>query len=323
MARLTAALLLSTVASLGVMVGCAAPASEDDDASVAQEIARRATTTELRDGRLVLKMRSPAFVSSCGKGAGCEDVDHDGLVDAWEDALLDRLRPRMALHPEEPLIADPDGRFGYVARVFRPSDAASDVVRVIIVTGFSYDPGVLVLGKLPLSAHDGDSERVAVELTLRDGGREAIMNRAYFAVHEHTLNDQSRLYATSELARELTMGKDPSGQPRWVVFPSKGKHPEFANAKTCADTSLRGTGIFREKCAASDAESHPVLAPIVNAGEPEHHRVDDLGVVGFPDDEAWVEQKFCGGFRARPRLGGCAESVAEKLLDDPFAQKAR
>lgn len=328
MARLPLAPLLSAVATVGALAGCAAPTDGDGDgddaASAAQDISRReTTTTELRDGRLVLRMQSPALVSSCRKGARCEDVDHDGLVDAWEDALLDRLRPRMALHPEEPLLDDPDGRFGYVARVFRPEGGPSDVVRVIIVTGFSYDPGVLLLGKFPLSAHDGDSERVAVELTLRDGGREAVMNRAYFAVHEHTLNDQSRLYATGELARELTMGKDESGQPRWVVFPSKGKHPEFANADACNDTSLRGTGLFREKCAESDAKSRPMLAPIVNAGEPDHHRVDDLAVVGFPGDEAWALQKFCGGFRASPRLGGCAESVAEKLHDDPFAPKKR
>lgn len=305
----TALVLVSALAA------CAAPAG-DDEAFTQQEVSTRAATA-LRDGALVVRASVPAWTESC---ASCADVDHDGLVDAWEDALLDRLRPRMALHPDEPLIGDPDGRFGYVARVFRPEGGPRDVVRVIVVTGFSFDPGVLLFGKIPLSAHDGDSERVAIELSVRGDGREAVLRRAYFAAHEHTPNDHSRVYSETEVKHELTYGKDPNGQPRWVVFPSRAKHPVFPNAEVCAETSLKGTGLFRERCAKSEAEGHPVLPPIVNAGEPEHHRVDDLAAVGFPGDEAWVEQRFCGGFRAKPRLGGgCAESIAEKLLDDPFA----
>lgn len=310
---------LTALTSLVALAGCAV-SSSDDAASIAQDVSRRdATTTRLRDGKLVVTMRRPAFVSSCTKTERCDDADHDGLVDDWEDALLDRLRPRMALHPEEPLLEDPEGRFGYVARVFRPENGPSDVVRVILVTGFSYDPGVLLFGKIPMSAHDGDSERVAVELKLTGNGREATLNRAYFAVHEHTINDQSRLYAADELDRELTLGRDAGGEPRWVVFPSKGKHPEFANPAACAATSLHGTGLFREHCAASEAEGHALLPPVVNAGEPAHHRADDLAIVGFAGDDAWAEQKFCGGFREQPRLGACAESVASKLHDDPFA----
>lgn len=309
--------------ALGALTACAAPSSDDGAESAANDLSTYEATTSLRDARLVVRTNGTAFVSACEANAACADVDGDGLVDAWEDAVLDRLRPRMALHPDEPLLSDPDGRFGYVARVFRPKNGPANVVRVIIVTGFSFDPGVLVLGRYRVSAHDGDSERVAVELTLKDGGREATMTRAYFAVHEHTANDQSRHYEERELADALTFGQDANRQPRWVVFPSYGKHPEFARPDVCNQTSLRGTGLFRERCAESEAKSHPVLPPVANAGEPDRHRIDDLAVVGFPGDEAWVEQKFCGGFRARPRLGGCAESIAEKLVDDPFAAGAR
>lgn len=303
-----------------VVAACAAPA-EDDDAQAEQGVVSSGTTTVLRDGALVVRTDVPAWADAC---ASCADVDRDGLSDRWEDALLDRLRPRMALHPEEPLVTDPDGRFGYVARVFRPEGAPRGIVRAIIVTGFSLEPGVLLFGKIPVSAHDGDSERVAVELSLRDDGREATVTRVYFAVHEHTPNDHSRVYSEAETRRVLTWGEDASGQPRWVVFPSRAKHPQFPNPEACEATSLRGTGLFREHCATSEATSHPVLPAIVNAGEPSAHRIDDLAIVGFPGDEAWVAQKFCGGFRERPRLGGgCAESIAEKLLDDPFAKSAR
>lgn len=307
------------LAFLGALAACAAPADEDGDA-ITDQIVAGGTTTSLRDGTLVVRTSVPAWTEAC---PSCADVDHDGLVDAWEDALLDRVRPRMALHPDEPLIGDPDGRFGYIARVFRPEGGPRDRVRVIVVTGFSLDPGVLLFGKIPVSAHDGDSERVAIELSVRGDGREAVLRRAYFAVHEHTPNDHSRVYSEADTRRELTWGSDANGQPRWVVFPSRAKHPQFPNPAACEKTSLKGTGLFREHCAKSEAESHPVLPPIVNAGEPSFHRVDDLAAVGFPGDEAWAEQKFCGGFRAKPRLGGCAESIAEKLLDDPFAESAK
>lgn len=295
----------------GASSACTAPEDDDAVATSEQRSAVR-TTTSLRDGLLVLRTSIPA---SC---AACTDEDGDGLADDWEDALLERLRPRMALHRDEPLVGDPDGRFGYVARVFRPADAAPDIVRAIIVTGFSLDPGVRILGR-SVSAHDGDSERIAVELALSAGGREATVVRAYFAAHEHTMNDHSRVYGTSELRAAATFGDDARGEPRWVVFPSLAKHPVFPNPAACAATSLKGTGLFRERCAASEAESHRVLPAIVNAGEPSGHRATDLASIGFPGDDAWADQRFCGGFRDAPRLGGgCAESIAEKLEDDPF-----
>ncbi len=58
-----------------------------------------------------------------------------------------------------------------------------------------------------------------------------------------------------------------------------------------------------------------VSPPVVNAGEPDAPRLTDLAVIGFLDEDAWLDQEFCGG---QGRQQGCSDSVRNKLVKDPF-----
>ncbi|MCB9751059.1 MAG: hypothetical protein H6713_13805 [Myxococcales bacterium] len=51
-----------------------------------------------------------------------------------------------------------------------------------------------------------------------------------------------------------------------------------------------------------------------NAGEQRSPRLTALDELGFPGEDAWADQPFCGGLGGRT----CASSVREKLLLDPF-----
>lgn len=61
-------------------------------------------------------------------------------------------------------------------------------------------------------------------------------------------------------------------------------------------------------------EEYDLLPPFVNAGEEAHPLVSDLTMIGFPGDDAWAAQDFCGGLGG----SGCSAPVREKLLVDPF-----
>lgn len=300
---------------------CALPACQaavEDVSETSADLTRRETYATLDEGQLVIHAPEPA---ACAEPS-CLDADGDSLSDAWEDAILERVRPRLVLDPEEPVLLDPTGAFGLVGRVYRPEGAPPNIVRVLIVVGFSYDDGVTVAG-LSLTGHDGDSERVGLELELWNGGREAVVRRAFFSAHEGMPNNHSHLYEEDQIGTALTWGQDPDEQPRWLVFPSRAKHAEFADPVTCEEASLWGTTLFSESCGDTEGETTGVIVdpPLVNAGEREHPRVTDLAVVNFPGEVAWDGSSFCGGRRPLPsseRRLFCGGAIAKKLTNDPF-----
>lgn len=297
------------VLSLGVALaaGCAAP-GDDVSTDVNELGAAGSARAALVDGALTVTMPGAA---SC---ASCTDADGDGLADSWESMLLERVRPRIVFHPDDPMVNDPAGNVGLVARVFPVSPT---VVRVIFVVAFAFDDGVQVLG-FSVTGHDGDGERVALELGLEDGGRRATLRRAYFSAHEGMPNEQSRTVSEGEVRSMLRYGRDGDGQPRWLVFPSEGKHAEFPSYAVCSDTSLWGTGWFSEKCGEDEERGRAIDPRFVNAGEKDGQLVDDLSAVGYPREHAWDGSRFCGGLRDAPRHGVCGRPMDAKLLTDPF-----
>ena len=52
----------------------------------------------------------------------------------------------------------------------------------------------------------------------------------------------------------------------------------------------------------------------LQVGEQRSPRLTALDELGFPGEDAWADQPFCGGLGGRT----CASSVREKLLLDPF-----
>ena len=106
-----------------------------------------------------------------------------------------------------------------------------------------------------------------------------------------------------------------TAEPRWVVFPSADKHATYATVEICEGISP--VPCLDEDCGPDDV-ADPALFDVLplsfNAGELAAPRLTDLTPAGFPGDDAWAEQDFCGGLGGT----GCSSSVRSKLLVDPF-----
>ena len=263
------------------------------------------------DGRLGIHANLSPSIEDCDSGtvdAPCEDLDEDGLVDAWEDGVLQLLHPIRRMDEEESLFDDAEAVIADVGRV----SPGGPGYLVYIMLGYSRD-----YGSCGITSHNGDSERVALQLEPwpEEGPGGLLVHAAYTAAHEGSVNDHGRVFTGSEVA-DLVMDDDPqTGDPRWVVFPSENKHATYATVDICEGISV--VPCFDEDCApdgVTDPEAYDLLPSVHNAGELDARRLDDLGDLGFPGDSAWADQDFCGG------LGGsdCSSSVRSKLLEDPF-----
>ncbi len=262
---------------------------------------------------LILRVNLPIDVADCVTLAGdppCADLDGDGIVDVWEDAALDRLRPIQRFDEDETLVNDdPTAVLADVGRVA----PEGDFVHVFIMLGYSKDYGSCG----GFTGHNGDSERVALELERLEGegAGDVRVRQAYTAAHEGTSNDHSQIFTGPDLAT-LVHDIDPSsGEPRWVVFPSSDKHGTYATIDICEGVS--SIPCLDEDCGPDDVGNPAMydrLPPYVNAGEEAMPLVTDLTAIGFPGDDAWAVQDFCGGLGG----SGCSDDVRNKLLPSPF-----
>jgi hypothetical protein len=265
------------------------------------------------DGNEVLSLETnlPRLFEACTAiaGAPCEDADGDGLTDAWEDLVLLRMRPFVRLDEAEQLVGDDGFVLGVVGRV----TPVGDRLHVYMMLGYEYDFGSCG----GITSHNGDSERVALELTpIPDSAGDVQVSQAYTAAHENTVTDHSMLFATAELGT-LTHETDPVfGEPRWVVFASADKHATYATAAICEGISP-GVPCADEDCAPDNVANvtpYTRLFPDLTAGGPEMPMATDLAAVGFAGEDAWADQDFCGGLGG----SGCSASVREKLTTNPF-----
>lgn len=264
---------------------------------------------------LALTTNLPALVADCLSepfaDTPCADLDQDGLADAWEQLVIDRYRPLLRFDEQESLLDDATAVTADVARVALVSPSPLRV-RVFIMLGYSKD-----YGSCGFTAHHGDSERVAIDLAAPENAAPGDVTTLamYTAAHEGTANDHGKIFDGAALA-QLVFAADPATtEPRWVVFPSQDKHGTYATIAICEDISV--VPCLDEDCApdgVADPATFDRLPPFVNAGEEAHPLVSDLTAIGFPGDDAWSNDDFCGG------LGGatCSAPVREKLLVDPF-----
>lgn len=262
-----------------------------------------APDAELDDGRLAFQTERPATVAACPASSTCEDGDEDGLVDAWEQEILERFRPLVRLHPRDRALRDPESVIAHVARVQKLDDSPLRV-RLYVTILYTRD-----YGNCGFHKHPGDTERVVLELDELDDGS-LILSRLYLAAHEFSILDHSRRLETDEL-NQVAYAEDEDGVLRWVVYSAKNKHASYVDDRFCERGALP---CLEDDCANYDAGSL-LLAPVVNAGEPDAPLVESLEDLGYPGEEAWVEQPFCGGLG---RLDACPGSVRGKLTIDPF-----
>jgi len=261
------------------------------------------------DGALLeIDSNLPADISDClaipETGAPCADEDADDLVDAWEELVLQAVRPVLRMDEDEPFVTDEGGVLVQLGRV-SPWDA--DTIWVPIVVAWSRD-----YGRCGLSDHNGDSERVVLlgERTI-SGLR---ITAAYTAAHEGEITDQGRIWEGDDLAELQVESWD--GILRWVVFPSEGKHATFGTVAACE--SAHFLPCLEEDCA-PDGVSEPAdydhLPEVANMGEPDHPFFAELSAMGLPGEEPWSDQRFCGGL---DRDDPCSSPLSEKLTRFPF-----
>lgn len=261
-------------------------------------------------GGLKLTTNLPMYFSDCENlrvsELNCSDDDQDGLTDVWEDLVIEHFRPMLWMDEDEPFSTDPNGVFAQIARIA----PTNEWVDLFIVLGWSED-----YGRCGISAHPGDSERVALRLVPDVETGSVSFYSVYTAAHEGEITDAGRIWSEAELT-ELDFIADPqSNLPRWIVYPSEGKHATYATIAHCESVSV--IPCLEEDCGPDntpDPNELLLFGPVINAGEEDYPRHDDLSVVGFPTESIWGEQDFCGG------LGGqnCSSPIREKLRDNPF-----
>ncbi|MBN2359841.1 MAG: hypothetical protein JXR83_10335 [Deltaproteobacteria bacterium] len=271
-----------------------------------------AATSLAADGRLALSSNVPARTDGCPESLGevCADADGDDLVDAWEEMALELLRPRLRLDEGEDLLGDPAAVVAAIGHIY-PTSLAPLEVRALIVIGYSRDYGSC----LGISAHNGDTERVALRLVALTAPGDVVVSAAFTAAHDGAPLDHNRLLAGDEL-QEMEFVDGESG-PRWLVYASEDKHASYVSVADCEFSDIP---CFDEDCSpdgVADPSAFELLPPVVNAGEPAAPLVEDLAALGFAGEDAWLDQPFCGG---RTRGGICAGSVRKKLTTDPFAE---
>jgi hypothetical protein len=274
-------------------------------------------STELNvQNGLVLHTNLPAKTQDClsvqAAQVPCTDNDQDGLTDAWEALVLERFHPIRRLDEDESLVTDASAVLGDVGRV-KLAEGNPFRAHVMIMLGYSKDYGSCG----GFTSHNGDSERVALNLEQVAGTLGDVqMVQVFTTGHEGTSNDQSRIFEVQEFGQLVFSTAFDNGQPRWVVFPSADKHATYATISQCEGVSF--IPCLDEDCGPNGVANPALfdrLPLVVNAGEEAHQLVNDLSVIGFSGDDAWLEQEFCGGL---DRNDGCSSAAREKLLNDPF-----
>jgi hypothetical protein len=249
--------------------------------------------------------------------AACADDDGDDLVDRWEDLLLDRLRPLVRFHRDEPLFRDQDRKpkaadVVAVGRVTPARDQAGHV-RAFVLLVYHRD-----YGRCSVAGHLGDVERVVIDLEKTD--EQLAVVGVYTAAHEYTPLDGSRAYEREQLPQLEFVEDRVTGEPRLVVYASAGKHATYVTRAACG--AHGAVPCQKEACPDDVRIDRSLLFPIFNAGEPGRPRraAPEPRLAAF---DPWSPTAFCGFLPAWAMDNTrCAPAVPEKLRRDPFAGHA-
>ncbi len=299
--------MVDAAATIDMAPGDATASIDSDGADVSDVGPLEMYGTSVVGGRLVLTTDLTAEVDDCMPSEVCDDVDGDGLSDAWEQLILESYRPIIVFDETETLLGDPDAVVLHVGRVV-PVGRRPLVAQMYLTILYDRDYGSCG----SFSSHNGDSERVVVTVSETPTGVQ--MDRVYTAAHEGTITDASMRFLTADLG-ELEYDDTVIGEARWVAYSSEDKHATYATKLICESTSRLPCVV--ESCGPtfSPGVETSRLLDVYNAGEPDAPMIDDLTAIGFPGEFAWVDQDFCGGLT---RGSGCPGSVRGKLTTDPF-----
>ncbi len=228
--------------------------------------------------------------------AAIVDNDMDGLDDAYEQKLANDYMPFISLAPDDGCTRD-----GLLVRV-RPHPADPTKIFILYDHLFESDCG--------LTGHIGDDEvfGVAVDPSIpAPGGILAIKA----ASHQNTPCERVTQCTTCSNDSRSACDMAPIGGVMYpVVYASKDKHGQYATKGSC------GFGTCFDSCTLNTTADHP---PVVNAGEPAHHLVDNLTTQGFiTTANGWTKPEL---MNFNPWIGGKfggAGDVSMDLVDATF-----
>jgi hypothetical protein len=223
------------------------------------------------------------------------DDDGDGLDDAYELQIAIDYMPYLSLDPNDGCSLD-----GMLVRV-RPHPA--DATKILIV----YDH--LLEHDCGLNGHIGDDEVFGVAIDPKMPTPAGIL--AISAVsHQGTPCERDTKCATCSGDSRGACDRATDGYP--VVYSSKAKHGNYATLASCSPLAT-----CFDSCTLA---AQPTRPPVVNAGEPAHHLVDDLTTQGFiTAANGWTESTLMHFDPWTPTADfGGAGNIASDLQDPAF-----
>ena len=240
-----------------------------------------------------------AFVPPVPDASALVDVDLDGLDDNDEMTWARGYRPFIS-------VADADGcgLGGFVLRVFPHPDDPT-LVAIIYDHLFETDCG--------LGGHTGDNEVFGATIDPTrpaPGGLIALVA----ASHQNTICERDSACGTCPGLTACDV-VSVAGVDVPVVYNSKDKHGTYATLASCDPLAT-----CFDACSLATTSDDP---PMVNAGEPTMHMIDDLTAQGFiTDANGWTKPEVFDYDPWGDLEFGSAGKVAEDLIDATFVAAA-
>lgn len=257
-------------------------------------------------GRVIVSSR-PFMVAKDAVG-GATDPDGDGVLQAFEEAALRRLNPRIQIDEDENWFRNrsTDKVMQFARVTAYPSRQVPRYLLLYFATTWSRDYGRDTLGidlydEYVAQRHNGDVERVieAWEIV----GEQAAELRWVFTSAHFGPTYHSGVWAAR--GRSCNYGKVVAGSDQTIcatlqfddgrvkLQASESKHAFYPTVGACEDVRLvvnaMGTGVG-EDCGGGRTFTFAVY----NAGEPDAPLLDDIGSL-FAGERIWSSAEFCGG----------------------------
>ena len=248
---------------------------------------------------LVLLLAIAATVGVSIGAAQADDGDGDGLDDGLEDTVAANFFPYVWFDSGEDCTAPATeaGPGTALARV-RPHPGDPAKIAITYVVLYAKDCGDWFGG-----GHNGDVEPFTLTLAPNPACQYGFGAYALKTIaHEGTAFEH---VDQSLLGDACDWGKVAGGSPEVSrVYSAENKHGNYASLGTCEDGALGN-----DHC----SETTLLDFTVVNAGEDNARRVDELSAYQFPGEYAWTAQPFSGSLGGG---GGDAGTIRDKLLDD-------
>jgi len=287
------------------------PEPEPPPALLSPELRLIRSSTEALEITTNLPARVIFCDASLFDGLSCDDADEDGLVDQWEDELLEALKPTLRFHPDEQLLRESNTTMLQLGRVsVRTLTPLSLDIRV--VTALSQVRAACLWENNP-----GDLELTYIQVSELEPGRLAL-DRMIFSEHSSDFDNWFDTVTTAQIPNLTTVTEAGSGLLRWIAYSFKGKHTLFQSPERCQ--SIISISACRRYCPSDVSQAttqFDLSLEILNAGEPSRARVTDLAPYGFAGEQVWSDERFCGGDEGARDSRCFRKSIQELLTSDP------